>query len=204
MPVTMKFHYPNSNRSKTQKVKSKSPISRVVEGTQFIKSQVYLLVDRMFTLVKTEFIEAVCFNEAYKRNKEIQKFVETRAANTIARAYKSRKAKLDAATTVISKVYKSRFTRKILASTKIAQAYRAKLDLVKHNKDISELMCEGLTTKDVYRKQISDILVTHGTPQKLSNEEKEILEKLREAENFHPKPNANDKGFFDRMREFFN
>ena len=169
MPITMKFHNPNSNRAKTQKVKSKSPISRVIEGTQFVKSQVSLLIDRMFAIVKTDYIESVCFKEAYKRNKDIQKFVETRAANTIARAYKSRKAKLDAATTVISKVYKSRFTRKNLASTKIAQAYRAKLDLVKHNKDISELMCEGLTTKDVYRKQISDILVTHGTPQKLSN-----------------------------------
>jgi uncharacterized protein YjbI with pentapeptide repeats len=170
MPVTMKFYSPNSNRAKTQKVKSKSPISRrVAEDTQFIKSQIGLLVDRMFAIVKTDFIEAVCFKEAYKRNKEIQKFVETRAANTIARAYKSRKAKLDAATTVISKAYKSRFTKKILASTKIAQAYRAKLDLAHYNKDISELMCEGLAKKDVYRKQISDLLISHGTPQKLSN-----------------------------------
>jgi len=169
MPVTMKFHSPTSNRAKTQKVKSKSPISRVAEGTQFIKSHMAHLVDRIFAIVKTDLIEAVCFREAYKRNKEIQKFVETRAANTIARAYKSRKAKLDAATTVISKAYKSRFTKKNLASTKIAQAYRAKLDFVHYNKDISELMCEGLTKKDVYRKQISDLLVSHGTPQKLSN-----------------------------------
>jgi len=169
MPVTMKFNSLNSNRSKTQRAKSKSPRTRHAEGSDFIKSQMAHLVDRMFAIVKTELIEAVCFKEAYKRNKEIQKFVETRAANTIARAYKSRKAKLDAATSVISKVYKSRFTKKNLASTKIAQAYRAKLDLVKHNKDISELMCEGLTKKDVYRKQISDLLVSHGTPQKLSN-----------------------------------
>jgi uncharacterized protein YjbI with pentapeptide repeats len=169
MPVTMKFHPQNSNRSKTQKVKSKSPISRVVEGTQFIKSQMAHLVDRMFAIVKTDLIEAVCFKEAYKRNKEIQKFVETRAANTIARAYKSRKAKLDAATSVISKAYKSRFTKKNLASTKIAQAYRAKLDFVHYNKDISELMCEGLAKKEVYRKQINDLLISHRTPQKLSN-----------------------------------
>jgi len=169
MPVTMKFNSPNSNRSKTQKVKSKSPILRVVEDTQFIKSQMAHLVDRMFAIVKTDLIEAICYKEAYKRNKEIQKFVETRAANTIARAYKSRKAKLDAATTVISKAYKSRFTKKNLASTKIAQAYRAKLDLVVYNKDISELMCEGLSKKEVYRKQINDLLISHGTPQKLSN-----------------------------------
>jgi uncharacterized protein YjbI with pentapeptide repeats len=169
MPVTMKFHSPNLNRSKTQKVKSKSPISRVVEGTQFIKSQMAHLVDRMFAIVKTDFIESDCFKEAYKRNKEIQKFVETRAANTIARAYKSRKAKLDAATSVISKAYKSRFTKKNLASTKIAQAYRAKLDFVHYNKDISELMCEGLAKKEVYRKQINDLLISHRTPQKLSN-----------------------------------
>jgi DnaJ-class molecular chaperone len=34
------------------------------------------------------------------------------------------------------------------------------------------------------------------TPQKLSAEEKAMLEKLREAENFKPHPGKNDKGFF--------
>jgi molecular chaperone DnaJ len=42
------------------------------------------------------------------------------------------------------------------------------------------------------------------TPQKLTPEEKAILEKLKESENFKPHPNKNDKGFFERMREYFN
>jgi molecular chaperone DnaJ len=42
------------------------------------------------------------------------------------------------------------------------------------------------------------------TPQKLTADEKAILEKLKEADNFKPHPNKNDKGFFERMREYFN
>ena len=169
MPITMKFRSPTASTSKTQKAKSKSPVLHIADGTTFIKSQLASMIDRMFSIVKTDLVESTLLVEAEKRNSEIKKFVETRAANTIARAYKSRKEKLDAATTAISKIYRARFTRKNLASTKIAQAYRSKLELVKHNKDISELMCEGLTKKDVYRKQISELLISHGTPQKLSN-----------------------------------
>lgn len=42
------------------------------------------------------------------------------------------------------------------------------------------------------------------TPKKMSSEEKALLEKLRTSENFMPKPDKNDHGFFDRMKEFFN
>jgi molecular chaperone DnaJ len=38
----------------------------------------------------------------------------------------------------------------------------------------------------------------------MSSEEKALLEKLRTSENFTPKPDKNDHGFFDRMKEFFN
>ena len=142
MPITMKFRSPKASTSQTQKAKRKSPVLHIAEGTAFIKSQLASMIDRMFSIVKTDLVESTLLVEAEKRNSEIKKFVETRAANTIARAYKSRKEKLDAATTAISKIYRARFTRKNLASTKIAQAYRSKLELVKHNKDISELMCE--------------------------------------------------------------
>ena len=37
----------------------------------------------------------------------------------------------------------------------------------------------------------------------LPKEEKEILEKLRESENFKPTPDHNDKGFFQRMKDMF-
>jgi molecular chaperone DnaJ len=41
------------------------------------------------------------------------------------------------------------------------------------------------------------------TPKKVSKEEKEILEKLRESDNFKPNPDHHDKGFFQRMKDMF-
>jgi molecular chaperone DnaJ len=41
------------------------------------------------------------------------------------------------------------------------------------------------------------------TPKKVSKSEKEILEKLRGSENFEPKPDHTDKGFFQRMKDMF-
>ena len=41
------------------------------------------------------------------------------------------------------------------------------------------------------------------TPKKVSKEEREVLEKLRESENFKPRPDKNDKSFFDRMKDMF-
>jgi molecular chaperone DnaJ len=41
------------------------------------------------------------------------------------------------------------------------------------------------------------------TPKKLNKEETEILEKLRESENFIPSPESSDKGFFQRVKDMF-
>jgi molecular chaperone DnaJ len=41
------------------------------------------------------------------------------------------------------------------------------------------------------------------TPKKVSKSEKELLEKLRESDNFQPQPDHNDKGFFQRMKDMF-
>lgn len=41
------------------------------------------------------------------------------------------------------------------------------------------------------------------TPQELSKEEKQMLEKLNESENFKPNPGKNERSFFERMREYF-
>jgi len=50
-----------------------------------------------------------------------------------------------------------------------------------------------------------DILVNINvwTPKKLSSKEKDILAKLRDSENFKPKPGSKDKGFFQRVKEMF-
>ena len=55
-----------------------------------------------------------------------------------------------------------------------------------------------------YGKGDQLIHVNIWTPKKLSPEETKILEKLREAPNFQPQPGKTDKGFFDKMRDYFN
>lgn len=81
---------------------------------------------------------------------------------------------------------------------------KLKIDAGTQAGKILRLRGKGLPELNTNFKGDQLIHINVWTPQKLSNEEKEILEKLREAENFKPNPNANDKGFFDRMREFFN
>lgn len=41
------------------------------------------------------------------------------------------------------------------------------------------------------------------TPKNVSKEEKAILEKLKESENFQPNPDGNEKGFFQRVKDMF-
>jgi len=41
------------------------------------------------------------------------------------------------------------------------------------------------------------------TPKTISKEEKEILEKLKNSENFKPNPEGNEKGFFQRVKDMF-
>ena len=62
---------------------------------------------------------------------------------------------------------------------------------------------KGLPALNSYGK--GDLLITINvwTPRNLSRQEKEILEKLQQSENFKPAPGAKDKSFFDRMSEYF-
>ncbi len=41
------------------------------------------------------------------------------------------------------------------------------------------------------------------TPKSVSGEERELLEKLRDSRNFVPNPGKNDKGFFEKVKEYF-
>jgi molecular chaperone DnaJ len=67
------------------------------------------------------------------------------------------------------------------------------------------LRLKGKGIKDINGYNVGDQLVHVNvwTPKTLSREEKEALEKLRNSENFQPKPGKNEKGFFDRMKEYF-
>lgn len=68
---------------------------------------------------------------------------------------------------------------------------------------VLRLRGKGFPDINGYQKGDQLIYVNIWTPKKLSNEEKSMLKQLLNAENFHPKPDASDKSFFDRMKEFF-
>ncbi|MCU0358510.1 MAG: molecular chaperone DnaJ [Cyclobacteriaceae bacterium] len=68
------------------------------------------------------------------------------------------------------------------------------------------LRLRGKGIKDINGYDTGDqlVYVNVWTPKKLTAEERAILEKLRNSPNFVPSPDASDKGFFEKMKEFFN
>ncbi len=69
---------------------------------------------------------------------------------------------------------------------------------------IFRLKGKGFPEVQGYSKGDQLIQVNVWTPQHMSAEEKEALEKMNQSENFKPNPNKGDKSFFDRVREAFN
>lgn len=69
---------------------------------------------------------------------------------------------------------------------------------------ILRLRGKGLPDVNGYGR--GDLLVSINVwvPKKLTKEEAKILEKLTNSENFQPKPDKNEKSFFEKMRGFFN
>ena len=67
------------------------------------------------------------------------------------------------------------------------------------------LRLRGKGIPDVQGYGKGDLLVNINvwTPRKLSSKEKDILTKLKDSENFKPKPTSKDKGFFQRVKEMF-
>jgi molecular chaperone DnaJ len=68
---------------------------------------------------------------------------------------------------------------------------------------ILRLRGKGLVEVNGYGK--GDLLVNVNVwiPKELSKEDLKIIEKFRNSESFVPKPDKNDKGFFERMRSYF-
>lgn len=68
---------------------------------------------------------------------------------------------------------------------------------------VMRLKGKGIPDVNGYGK--GDMLVTINVwiPKELTKEEKGILERLSDAENFKPNPTNKDKSFFDRMKEYF-
>jgi molecular chaperone DnaJ len=68
---------------------------------------------------------------------------------------------------------------------------------------IFRLKGKGFPGINSYEKGDQLIHVSVWTPQHVSPEEKAILEKLSDSPNFQPKPDKNERSFFDKVREMF-
>jgi len=62
---------------------------------------------------------------------------------------------------------------------------------------------KGIPSVNGYGKGDLFVHINVWTPKDLSKEERSILEKLKESENFKPQPTRKEKGFFDKMKDFF-
>ena len=68
---------------------------------------------------------------------------------------------------------------------------------------ILRLKGKGFPSINSYEKGDQLVQVSVWTPQELNAEEKAMLEKLAQSNNFKPNPDKNEKGFFDKVKEIF-
>lgn len=68
---------------------------------------------------------------------------------------------------------------------------------------IFRLRGKGLPALQAYGTGDQLIHVNLWTPKSLTREETALLEKMRDMDNFKPKQEKGDKGFFERMKEYF-
>jgi molecular chaperone DnaJ len=82
---------------------------------------------------------------------------------------------------------------------------KAKIKIEPGTQSGKVLRLKGKGLPDVNSYSRGDLLVEISiyTPTNLSADEKKIMEQLRESKNFEPNPSKKEKGFFDRMKEYF-
>ncbi|HCW07561.1 MAG TPA: molecular chaperone DnaJ, partial [Cytophagales bacterium] len=80
---------------------------------------------------------------------------------------------------------------------------RLKIEPGTQSGKILRLRGKGVKDLNGYGHGDQLIYVNVWTPKKLSPEEKAKLESLRTSTNFQPHPDASEKGFFERMKEYF-
>lgn len=68
---------------------------------------------------------------------------------------------------------------------------------------ILSLKGKGFPNLNSYGRGDQLVIINVWVPQVLNEEEKKLMDKLRTTANFKPNPTKSDKGFFDKMREFF-
>lgn len=80
---------------------------------------------------------------------------------------------------------------------------KIKLDPGTQSGKILRLKGKGIRDINGYSRGDQLIHVNVWTPKQLSKEERQVLESLRNSENFKPDPGTSEKSFFDKMKEFF-
>lgn len=80
---------------------------------------------------------------------------------------------------------------------------KIKIDPGTQSGKILRLRGKGIKDIEGYSKGDQLIHVNVWTPKTLTKDEKQLLESLRDSENFEPNPSKSEKGFFENMKEFF-
>ncbi|HTO38571.1 MAG TPA: molecular chaperone DnaJ [Brumimicrobium sp.] len=80
---------------------------------------------------------------------------------------------------------------------------RIKIEAGTQSGKMLRLKGKGLPSVQEYGTGDQLVHINVWTPKKLSKEEKEIIEKLKESPNFKPTPTAKEKDFFQRVKNMF-
>jgi len=80
---------------------------------------------------------------------------------------------------------------------------RIKIDPGTQSGKILRLRGKGIKDLNGYGHGDQLIYINVWTPKKLTQDERSKIESLRDSSNFQPHPDANEKGFFERMKEYF-
>ncbi|WP_210486277.1 molecular chaperone DnaJ [Rufibacter aurantiacus] len=80
---------------------------------------------------------------------------------------------------------------------------KIKIDPGTQSGKILRLRGKGIPDINGYGKGDQLIHINVWTPKNVNPEERQILERLRESQNFVPNPGKNEKGFFEKMKEYF-
>lgn len=68
---------------------------------------------------------------------------------------------------------------------------------------IFRLKDKGLPSVQSYERGDQLIQINIWTPKKLTDEDRRILEKIKDLPNFQPEPGKGERGFFDKMKDYF-
>ncbi|MBL7922551.1 MAG: molecular chaperone DnaJ [Bacteroidia bacterium] len=80
---------------------------------------------------------------------------------------------------------------------------KIKIDPGTQSGKVLRLKGKGLPDINAYGRGDLLVEISVYTPTNLSSEEKKILEGFKKSKNFQPNPNKKEKGFFERMKDYF-